>query len=54
MLADKIDPIIFNGVTTIIGKDLIPKRIGTVICSCNDDKGQLHTKKLNNVIDFLD
>ena len=30
IFTDKIDPITSNGVSTISGKDLIPKRIGTV------------------------
>ena len=53
MFSDKIEPIISNGVANIGGKDIIPKWIGTVICYCTDDKGQLHTNKFNNVLYFL-
>ena len=37
-----------------MGKILFPKVIGTVICYCTDEKGQLYTRKLNNVIYFTD
>ena len=50
MFTEKIEPIIYNGVPTIGGKDIIPKEIGTVSSSQNDDKGKLHTKKWNNVL----
>ena len=46
---NKIYTIITNGMETICGNDLIPKGIGTVSWSSTDNKGQLHTKKLNNV-----
>ena len=39
---------------TICGKDLIPKGISTVSWYWTDYEGQLHTKKLNNVIYFPD
>ena len=52
MFTDKIELIISNGVETIGEKDLIPKGIGTVSWSWNDDEGQVHTIKLNNVIYF--
>ena len=32
MFTDKIEPIISNGVENIVGKDIIPKGIGTVSC----------------------
>ena len=54
MFTDKIERIISNGVVTIGGRDLITKGIGTVIWSCNDDEGKMHTKRLNNVIYFMD
>ena len=54
MSADKIEPIIYNGVETIGGKYLIPKGIVTVIWSWTDDEGQLHTNKLDNVLYFPD
>ena len=38
------------GTATISETYLIPKGIGTVIWSWNDDEGQLYTKKLNTVI----
>ena len=34
-------------------KYIIRKGIGTVIWSWTNDEGQLHTKKLNNVLYFL-
>ena len=37
ILTDNIYPIIYNGVATIGGKDIITKGIGTVICSYTDD-----------------
>ena len=52
MFTDKIEPIIYNGVADIGGKYFIPKGIGTVRLSETDDEGQLHTKKLNNVLCF--
>ena len=36
MLTDKIEPIIYNGLATIGGKNIITKGIGTVICSYTD------------------
>ena len=50
----KIDPIIDNGVATIGLKDLIPKWIGAVSWSCNDDEGQMHTNKFDNILYILD
>ena len=54
MLTYKIDPITSNGVVAIGGKDFSPKGIETSICSWNDDEGQLHPKKMNNVLYFTD
>ena len=45
-----IEPIIYNGVATIGGKGLVPKVIDAVIWYWNDNAGQLHTNKLNNVL----
>ena len=53
MLTDKIDRIFSNLVTNIGGKYLIPKEIGTASWYWNDDEEQLHTKKLNNVLYFI-
>ena len=50
MFTDKIEVIIYNVVANIGWKDIIPKEIGTVSWSWNDDDGKLHTKKLNNVL----
>ena len=52
MFTDKIDPIIFNGVETKGVKDMIPECIGTVSWYWTNEKGQLHTNKLNNVLYF--
>ena len=46
----KIEPIIYNGVENMGGKDIIPKGIVTVSCYWTDDEWQLHTNKLNNVL----
>ena len=54
MFTDKIDPIIYNGVANIGGKDLIPKWICTVSWSWTDDEGQIHTNKLKIVLYFPD
>ena len=54
MFNEKIDAIISNGVETIGGNDLIPKGIGKVIWYWTDGAGKLHTKKLNNVINFTE
>ena len=54
MFTDKIEPIISNGVATIGRKDLITKRIGTVIWSSTDDEGKLHTNRSNNILYFLE
>ena len=54
MFTDKIETNISNGFDTIVGKDIIPKGIGTVNCSCTDDEGKLHTNKLNNLLYFID
>ena len=54
MFTDNIEPIIYNGVATIVRQDLIPKFIGPVIWSWTDDERQLHTKKFNNVLYFTD
>ena len=52
MLTENIDPIIYNGVSTIGQKYLIPKMIGTVNWSWTYDEHQLHTKRLNNLLSF--
>ena len=39
MFTDKIDPIIYNWVENIGGKDIITKGIGTISSSWTDDKG---------------
>ena len=44
MFYDKIEPIIYNGVANIGGKDIITKGIGTVIWYWNDDEGQPHKR----------
>ena len=54
MFTDKIEPIIYNGVSTIGVKDVIPKVIDTVRWYWSDDEGQLHTNKLNDLIYFPD
>ena len=54
ILTDNIDPTISNGVSTIGGKYLIPKGIGTVIWYWTNDEGKMHTNKLNNAIYFPD
>ena len=50
MLYDKIEPIIDNGVATIGLNDLIPKWIGSVSWSCNDDEEQMHKNKFDNIL----
>ena len=50
MFTDKIETIIYNGVSTIGGKDVIKKVVGTVRYSWTGDEVQLHTNKLNNVL----
>ena len=52
MFTEKKEPIIFDGVATIGGKDLFPDGIGAVIWSFTDSKRQLHTNKLSNVLYF--
>ena len=54
MFTDKIDPIIYNRVVNIGGKDIITKGIVTVSWSWTNDEGKLHKKKLNNVLYFID
>ena len=54
MFSDKIEPIVSNGAATIGAKYIIPKGIGKTSWSWIDDKGQLHTNKLNNVIFLTD
>ena len=54
ILTDNIDPIIYNGMTTIGRKDLITKGVGTVILTWKDDEGKLQTNKFNNVLYFTD
>ena len=50
MLIHKIESIISNEVSTIGGKDIIPKLIGTVSCYWNDYQGQLQKNKFNNLL----
>ena len=50
MFTDKLYTTTSNGITTLSGKYLILKGIGNVNWSLTYDEGQLHTKKLNNVI----
>ena len=50
MFTEKIYNIISNGVANIGGRYIITKGIGTVIRSCTDVEGKLHTNKLNNII----
>ena len=52
MFTDKIESIIYNVVATMGQKDIIPKSIGKVSWSWNDDEGQLHTNKFNNILYF--
>ena len=54
MFTENIDPTIYNGVATIGGKYIITNRIVTVSWSWTDDEGKLNTKKLNNVLYYLD
>ena len=54
MFNDKINTTISNGVETIGGKYIVPKRIFTVSWSWTDNEGQLHTKDFNNIIYFTD
>ena len=54
MFTEKIELIISNGVATMGEKYLIPKGNVTVRCFWNDDEGQLHTNKFNNLIYFSD
>ena len=54
IFTDKIEPIIYNGVESIGGKDHIPKGVGSVSWSWTDDEGKLHTKKFNKVIYLSD
>ena len=49
LFTDKIEPIIYNGVAIIGGKDIITKGIGIVRWSWTDDEGKIYTKELNNV-----
>ena len=50
IFADKIDPIIYNGLGTIGRKYPITKGFETVIWYWTGDEGQIHTNKLKNVI----
>ena len=50
MFTDKLQPIISYGVATMGGKYIIPKGIGTVSWSWNDDEGKLYTNKWNNAL----
>ena len=54
MFIETIETTIYNGVSTVGINDIIPKCIGTVIWSCTDDEGQLHTNILNNILYFAD
>ena len=44
IFTDKKKTIIYNGVATICGKDLITKRIDTVSWTWTDDEGKLYKK----------
>ena len=46
MFTEKIEPMIYNGLSTIGGKYLIPKGISVVSWSWTDDEGQPNTKKI--------
>ena len=37
MFTDKVKPVIYNGVATIYVKNIITKRVGTVICYWTGD-----------------
>ena len=50
LFTDKIEPIISNEVATEGIKYLIPKGIGTVTSSWNEDGGEINTQKLNYLI----
>ena len=50
MFTDKIDTIISNGVENICGKDIITKKIVTVIWSWTDDERQPNKNKLGNLL----
>ena len=50
MFHDNMEPIISNGVATIGGEYPIPKEIVTANWLGTNDEGQLHTKRLHNVI----
>ena len=52
MFTDKIDIFISNGVETIGRKYIITKYIFTDSWSCNDDEGNFHKNKFNNVLYF--
>ena len=49
ILTDNIYPIIYNGVATIGGKDIIQKGVGIFSWSYTGDDGQMHTNKFNNI-----
>ena len=52
MFTENIEPIIYNLVATIGGKDTITKGVGTVIWSWTYYEWQLYTNKFNNVLCF--
>ena len=54
MFTGKSYPVIYNVVTTIGGKYLIPKQIVTVSWYWTDDEGRIHTNNSNNVLYFPD
>ena len=54
MFNENIDPIIYNVVATIDGKDISPKWIVKVSWDWIDDEGQLHTNNFNNILYFTD
>ena len=49
MFTGKIEPIVYNGVATIGGKDIIQKGVGIFSWSYTGDDGQMHTNKFNNI-----
>ena len=51
MFTENIEPIIYNLVATIGGKDTIQKGIVTVIWFWTDERS-LHPKEWNNVFNF--
>ena len=54
MFTDQINTIISNGVENIGRKDIIQKGVSRVRWSWDDDEGQPHTNKFNNVLNFTE